>query len=365
VSLPTEPDGPPGAELLRAVRSGATAVVLVDAAGHVLQLDAPARTASAHGMAGVLGRPLPSLGPGEPWVAAARLSRRVRETRTPAALFVADETEGASWELSASLLSSLGSDGDRVVVAVRYQPASGPGPAAPRQGQRQALAAFAEGVASASRNPLFNLSATVDAFEARFGKLEGHPRYVSVLRGELRRLTDLLDDLLEYAIPRESPQEACPFDAILAQAIAHNQIAARRARVTVVSPARADIGVVRADRRRLVAALGHLVENAVRHSPRGERVHVEAGRAKTEAGPLVECSIRDGGPGFRPEDLPRVFEPFFARQRGRASLTLAIVERAIEAHGGRVWVENVPGGGVVTSVRLPLVVQDLDAVSRG
>jgi signal transduction histidine kinase len=361
---PSPDDGPAGAELTRAIRSGATALVLVDAAGHVLQIDAPGGAVAVLGTAGVLGRPLSSVGPGEPWAAAAQLSNRVRETRSPAALSVADDTLGAGWELSASLLSSVGAEGDRVVVTVRYRTGSAGGPAPPHQARCPALGAFAEGVAGASRDPLFNLSATVDAFEARFGRLEDHPRYVSVLRAELVRLTDLLHDLLEYAAPRESPRETCPFDAILAQAIAYNQIAARRARVTVVSGARADIGCVRADRRRLVAALGQLVHNAVQHSPRGDRVLVEARRAEVEAGAVVECSIRDAGAGFRPEDLPRVFEPVFARQRGRASLTLAIVERAVEAHGGRVWVENAEGGGIVTSVRLPLVVQDLDAVSR-
>jgi len=338
--------------------------VLVDAAGHVLQLDAPGGAVSALGTASVLGRPLPSVGPGEPWTAAARLSTRARETRTPAAVSVADEVDGASWELSASLLASVGAEGDRVVVAIRYQPLSEPGPPAPGERQRQALGSFAEGVASATRNPLINLSATVDAFEARFGKLEGLERYVAVLRGELRRLSDLLDDLLEYASPRESPSETCPFDAIVAQAIAHNQLAVRQARVTVVSHTRSDIGCVRADRRRLVGALEQLVRSAVRHSPRGDHVHVEARRAEADGRPVVECSIRDAGPGFRPEDLPRVLEPFFARQRGRAGLNLAIVERAIEAHGGQVWVENAEGGGVVTSVRLPLAVQDLDAPSR-
>src|SRR5207248_148601 len=93
--------------------------------------------------------------------------------------------------------------------------------------------------------------------------------------------------------------------------------------------------------------LANLVDNAIRYSPPGARVALDAAARGEE----ILFTVTDTGPGIPPEALPRVFERFYRVDSGRAradggtGLGLAIARHLVEAQGGRIWLENPPGGG--------------------
>ena len=108
--------------------------------------------------------------------------------------------------------------------------------------------------------------------------------------------------------------------------------------------------VVVADRQRLETALDSLVENAVRYTEEGGRI----GLAAYPEEESVVIEVRDNGPGIPDEELAFIFQSFHSgSSRGGTGIGLAIVKAIVEAHGGAVSAENLPGGGASFRLRLP------------
>ncbi|MBO9362138.1 MAG: HAMP domain-containing histidine kinase [Thermoflexus sp.] len=102
-------------------------------------------------------------------------------------------------------------------------------------------------------------------------------------------------------------------------------------------------------------ALGNLLDNAVRFTPRGGEIGVRA----WPEGEWVAIEVADTGPGIPPEELPRIFERFYRGDRhrggGGSGLGLAIARHAVEAHGGRIQAFSEPGRGARFVFTLPAV----------
>ncbi|HEY3355519.1 MAG TPA: ATP-binding protein [Polyangia bacterium] len=348
--------------------------------GTVVWANRAARDAAGPGQPELAGRSLATLGPGQPWRQIGELLAHLREVALATAL-VRDRAGGGGWHVTARRYVAAG-DEPRAAVMIRDLRA-GPTPAAAAgPGDRMAaLGALVAGVAHEVRDPLFGISATLDAFEARFGAAGEHAAYLHALREELGRLKGLMQDLLDYGHAGTVTRTPGAVEEVLAQAVRHLAPAAAAAGVTLrCEVLGGPLAPVLLDGQRLRQAIENLVTNAIQHAPPGTAVAIEARPGTVEdaraapdtpafwrlaleapaapAGPATEgrwivCTVADAGPGFRPEDLPRVFEPFFTRRRGGTGMGLSIVERVVEAHGGYVTAALRPGGGALVTVRLP------------
>jgi two-component system sensor histidine kinase KdpD len=176
-------------------------------------------------------------------------------------------------------------------------------------------------------------------------------RDIGVEAARLARLIDNLLDLSRLEADAARPRtDWCSVEEVLESAV--DDLGSPPDAFTLsVGP---DLPQIRADPAQLERAFANLLENAARHSA-GHPVSVRA-RA---VGDRILVRIVDRGPGITPAEADRIFEPFHRSEPavagGRESgLGLAIVRGFVEANGGRVWVESLPGQGASFVVELPL-----------
>ena len=329
-------------------------VLVLDLDGRVRRLNRAAQLLSGKADSDCVGSEVGQLHSGEPWQRITESVGVVRVNRSAASGQVVDQSNGRSWEIVASPFLAPGERDEWVIAVARDVSGMAELQESLRRSETMsAMGSLVAGVAHEVRNPLFGISATLDAFDARFGAREEFQQYTKVLRGELDRLSRLMQDLLDYGKPASLNLSEGRMEAVVAEALQICGSMAERSQVCLVSDLNCDLRPVRMDQRRLVQVFQNLLENAVHHSPAASIVTVDAEEVTIDQRVWIECSIKDSGKGFLVEDLPRLFEPFFTRRRGGTGLGLSIVQRIVEQHGGHVGAANRPEGGAIILLRFP------------
>lgn len=339
----------------------ASPLLLLDTDGRVVRMNEAARRLAGLPYEAAIQQPVAALGETHPWPGVAGLVAEVARTARIATTQGRDP-QGRTWDLSVSPM--VGPDGQRWLVAVflditdlvKLQDSLR------RSETMSAMGALVAGVSHEVRNPLFGISATLDAFEARFQDRTEYRRYFDVLQGEVRRLTELMQQLLDYGKPLRLELAAVAPREIVDVAVGACLRLARQNGVEIGQEIEPGVPPLMADRNRVVQVFQNLVENAVQHSPRGSRIGVRVARGNGDPAdrPRILFTVSDRGPGFQPDDLPRIFEPFFTRRRGGTGLGLSIVQRIVEQHGGDIEAANLPEGGAVMRVRFPAAEEGSD-----
>ncbi|HEV7503149.1 MAG TPA: ATP-binding protein, partial [Vicinamibacteria bacterium] len=216
----------------------------------------------------------------------------------------------------------------------------------------EAMGSLVAGVAHEVRNPLFSISATVDALETDLRDRPDFMELAGLLRSQVGRLTQLMRDQLDYGKPAALSLAAVqPGDPVRVAARACAALA-RSKDVELTVQVAPGLPALALDAGRMEQVLENLLANAVQHAPRGTCVRLTADLR--EGGQGVAFRVEDEGPGIASADLERLFEPFFSRRQGGTGLGLPIVHRIVEAHGGMVGAANRPQGGAAFTVTLPV-----------
>jgi len=208
------------------------------------------------------------------------------------------------------------------------------------------------------RSAAQNLSAGVinDATQAR--------RYGDLIEGEGRRLTEMVEQVLEYSgvngNQRGVPARAVNVTALVDDVVASCEplLQAEKFEVTVDVPA--DLPAILADADAIRRVLHNLVNNALKYAADGRWIGITARTGTSRSGKEVQIAVTDRGRGIAPQDLAHIFEPFYRgqnaveRQIHGSGLGLSLVRRIAEAHRGRVTVTSQHGVGSTFTLHLPV-----------
>ena len=350
------------AETLRVVKGAAQAwrqtfdavdfvLLTVDRYGVVQRVNRAALNLLGGGFEDWIGRSLSEFPDRQPWRAIRALLDDVFVDGRPLNGRIEDETV---WEYACTGLPAAGD-----VAVVWARDISQMTELQRTVARSEAMGAMGEllgGVAHEVRNPLFAITALLDAWSLKPQVQEGP--FLPALRREVTRMRHLMEELLEYGRPFNPSLVVRDLQPVAAEAVSILAPAARNLDVTVNVTVS---GLVQMDTARMLRVFLNLVHNAIDYSPEGSTIDVVSEMVRDGGQPMVRIAIRDHGPGFAEADLARVFHPFFTRRPGGTGLGLPIVQRIVDEHGGTVSAGNHPDGGALIRVDLPIAVEAASA----
>jgi len=240
-------------------------------------------------------------------------------------------------------LSRLGADVDTMVDRIEREEAA----------RRQLMAAVSHDL----RTPITALQLIAEGLEDDIFEPERRREQLGRMTTHVRALSGLIDDLFELTRLQAGDirwtAERVPLDALVAETVDAMRPQAEARMVAVRAELPPDLACARANPEQLQRVLFNLIQNAIRHTPADGSVVVRA----EPVADGVEIEVADTGSGISAADRAEVFDPFFqggerrARSDGGAGLGLAIARAIVEAHGGRIWLEDADQG---TRVRFRL-----------
>lgn len=213
-----------------------------------------------------------------------------------------------------------------------------------------ALGELTAGVAHEVRNPLGIIRASVQLVEESRADPERIEDAARVMKQEIDRLDKVIKALLDFGRPSAPTLRPTNVEDVITDVVLFTRRFAGQARVEIETDYAAGIPLVWADADQLKQVFVNLISNAVQAmETEGGRIWV---RVWDDDG-FVFASVRDTGPGISPENLIKIFDPFYSTRDDGTGLGLTIVHRIIDQHGGRIEVESGNGEGTTFTVVLP------------
>jgi signal transduction histidine kinase len=224
-----------------------------------------------------------------------------------------------------------------------------------RSSRLVALGTMLSGVAHELNNPLSNISTSCQILLEEHEDLPADMRHdlLAQIDGEVLRAQRIVSTLLDFAREREYERRQTPVRQLVEEVLQLTRnLTPTDASIAIDIPDGLQIDV---DRQRFQQVLINLLQNAAGVISAGGQIRIKARRKTAADGGGTVITVEDNGPGIAPENMPRIFDPFFSTKPvGKGTgLGLFIVHEIVSQHGGTVSVNSEPGQGCRFNIHIP------------
>ncbi len=213
---------------------------------------------------------------------------------------------------------------------------------------------LAAGLAHELGNPMGAIQGFVHLLRREDLTKEESLDFLNRLQSELNRMDSIIHSLLDFARPAKTETGPVDVNKLVTEGLALAEVQKWFKTFHVITDLASDLPPVRAEENQLTQVLLNLLSNAGQAMLDGGTITVRTGWHGQDE---VFISVADTGPGIRPEDLGKIFDPFFTRKEpGEGTgLGLSVSLSIVESFGGRIEVESQPNQGSLLTVFLPVM----------
>lgn len=225
-----------------------------------------------------------------------------------------------------------------------------------QQAERSAvIGRLGSAIAHEIRNPLNYINLTLDHLKSKYVPVENDrkepfTKLIVQVKDEVARINQQITDFLSYSRPAKPDLKATPADEIIADPLRLIEGLAEESNIAIEIEMPDDIPSVNADKEFLRSVFNNLFINALQSMGNaGGTLGISVLPEKE----YVNYQITDTGVGISPDNLEKIFEPYFSTKETGTGLGLAIVQKIVESHNGHITVISEEGKGTVFTVKLP------------
>ena len=215
---------------------------------------------------------------------------------------------------------------------------------------------LAAGVAHEIRNPLSSIKGFATYFKERYEDSPQDQKTADIMISEVDRLNRVVGQLLEFAKPVPVSPKPTSLKNLVADSVRLIEHQAAEKNITVKTLNSAKINEAVVDPDRINQVLLNLYLNAIESMEPGGELDVKLNQKDDNR---IEIKVSDTGGGIAGEDLSRIFDPYFTTKSSGTGLGLAIAHSIMEAMGGQIGVESLPGQGTTFSLTIPNIERNI------
>jgi signal transduction histidine kinase len=222
------------------------------------------------------------------------------------------------------------------------------------------LGEMAAGISHEIRNPLGIIRSSAELLKKKVGKVDPTNTIPDIIVEEASRLNSIITDFINYAKPRSPNIAPCRVEEVIDKNITFLEAQNKEQGYVIKKNYQNSLPEIMADSAMLYQSFLNILINAMQAMPAGGSILVEISSNDHR----VTVHFDDEGQGIPPENLEKIWDPFFTTKEMGTGLGLGIVKNIVESHGGSIQIVNRPVRGARVTVELP-VKQRVDDHDKG